>query len=233
MKLYSLVFAILFITTSVHSQVTENDSIKGKEVKKFYDTIANVPIELEEVYISNKYSINSADERKKFLLLQRRVVKVYPYAKISAERLNELNEGMEKLTSSRDKKKYFKMVENYLTTEFEAQLKKLTRKEGQILVKLIHRQTGKSTFDLIKELKSGWKAFWSNNTARLFDINLKAKYDPYNISEDFIIEGILFKAFSDGRLIKQAPKVAMNYSDLAKIWREKIKDRKEARENQD
>ncbi len=44
--------------------------------------------------------------------------------------------------------------------------KKIIRKDGQILVKLIHRQTGISTFDLIKEYKSGWKAFWANSAAK-------------------------------------------------------------------
>ena len=65
------------------------------------------------------------------------------------------------------------IVQKYIEEEFSAELKKLTRTEGQILIKLIHRQTGHTTFALIKELKSGWRAFWFNNTARLFDINLK------------------------------------------------------------
>ena len=136
---------------------------------------------------------------------------------------------MKALNSDRDKKKYFKLVENYLTGEFEGQLKKLSRKEGQVLVKLIHRQTGQSTFELIKELKSGWKAFWSNNTARLFDINLKTKFNPYAVSEDFIIEGILMSGFRDGILAKQGAKVEMNYPEMTSIWRAKIKAAKAAK----
>jgi len=73
---------------------------------------------------------------------------------------------MAKLKTQKEKKKYFKLVEKYLNEEFEPKLKKLSRKQGQILVKLIYRQTGKTTFDLIKDYKSGWKAFWSNNTAK-------------------------------------------------------------------
>ncbi len=212
-----------FMTTISFGQVTKIDTTEVEKPLVGIDTIAKMPIELEEVYVSNRYSIKSAEERKKFLILQRRVLKVYPYAKTAADRLTALNEGMKGLKSDRDKKKYFKLVENYLTNEFEGQLKKLSRKDGQILVKLIHRQTGSSTFDLIKELKSGWKAFWSNNTARLFDINLKTKYEPYAVSEDFIIEGILYKAFTDGRLPKQPAKIDMNYAELAKVWREKLK----------
>jgi len=223
MKSVKLVIAIFLIALTSNAQVTKKDTTEVEKPLVGYDTIANIPIELEEVYVSNRFNIKSAEERKKYLILQRRVLKVYPYAKIAADRLTALNQGMKDLKSERDRKKYFKLVENYLTNEFEEQLKKLSRKDGQILVKLIHRQTGETTFNLIKELKSGWKAFWSNNTARLFDINLKTNYDPYNVSEDFLIEGILYKAFSDGRLPNQPSKVAMNYGDLAKLWREKIK----------
>ncbi len=226
MKSLQLVIALFLITLASNAQVVKKDTVEVEKPLVGYDTIANVPIELEEVYISNKFNIKSAEERKRYLILQRRVIKVYPYAKVAADRLTALNNGMKGLKSDRDKKKYFKLVENYLTNEFEEQLKKLSRKDGQILVKLIHRQTGSSTFELIKELKSGWKAFWSNNTARLFDINLKTKYDPYVVSEDFLIEGILYRAFSDGRLPKQPAKINMNYADLAKIWKDKIKEAK-------
>jgi hypothetical protein len=221
MKSLQLVIATLLISFASNAQVIKSDTIKTNKILVGYDTIAKMPIELEEVYITNHYTIKSADERRRFLILQRRVLKVYPYAKTAADRLTALNEGMRGLTSDRDKRKYFKIVENYLTNEFEDQLKKLSRKDGQILVKLIHRQTGSSTYELIKDLKSGWKAFWSNNTARLFDINLKTKYEPYSVSEDFIIESILYRSFTDGRLVKQESKVPMNYAELAKLWRAK------------
>jgi hypothetical protein len=229
MKSLQLVIAIFLIAVASNAQVVKKDTTEVEKPLVGYDTIANIPIELEEVYISNRFSIKSAEERKRYLILQRRVIKTYPFAKVGADRLTALTNGMKALKSEKDKKKYFKLVENYLTDEFEAQLKKLSRKDGQILVKLIHRQTGSSTFDLIKNLKSGWKAFWSNNTARLFDINLKTHYDPYTVSEDFLIEGILYKAFTDGRLQKQPAKINLNYGELAKVWREKLKEAKEAK----
>ena len=139
-----VIFTLLFSTIS-NGQVLETDTVKVEIPAVFYDTIASTPIELEEVYVTNQYSLKSAEERKRFLILQRRVIKVYPFAKAAAERLTALNEGMKGLKSARDKRKYFKLVEDYLTNEFESQLKKLSRKDGQILVKLIHRQTGSST----------------------------------------------------------------------------------------
>jgi ABC-type transporter MlaC component len=233
MKSLLLIIILSFTSLASYGQIKESDTLATKEIPlEEKDSVEPVPIELEEVYITNQNNFKSADERKQYLILQRRVIRVYPYAKIAAERLTALDEGMKGLTSERDKKKYFKIVENYLTNEFEEQLKKLSRKDGQILVKLIHRQTGSSTYELIKELKSGWKAFWSNNTAKLFDINLKTKFQPYTVSEDFIIESILYKAFVDGRLVKQPSKVPMNYSELAKIWRARLKEIRDKREQE-
>lgn len=223
----SLLLVFLFSTFSF-SQGIKNDTLNIDAALVGSDTIVKLPIELEEVYISNnKSKFKSAEARKQYLILQRRVLKVYPFAKAAADRLTALKIGMDALKSDRDKKRYFKIVENYLTLEFEGQLKKLSRKDGQILVKLIDRQTGSSTFELIKDLKSGWKAFWSNNTARLFDINLKTKFDPLQVSEDMTIEGILYKSFTDGNLSRQPAKNGLSYISLLKSWNEKLKNDKE------
>ena len=78
----------------------------------------------------------------------------------------------------------------------------MSQKQGQILIKLIHRQTGITTYDLIKEYKSGWKAFWSNKTARLFNIDLKREYDPMEVPEDYYIETFLNQCFEEGKITK-------------------------------
>ena len=137
---------------------------------------------------------------------------------------------MAKLKTEREKKKYFKIAENYLENEFGERLKKFSRKDGQILIKLINRQTGKTTFTLVKDLKSGWKAFWSNNTARLFDLNMKDEYEPFDDLEDFYIESILIKAFNTSRLQKQNPAKPIDLAELSATWKEKINQSKKARE---
>ncbi|ELV7525527.1 DUF4294 domain-containing protein [Flavobacterium psychrophilum] len=223
MKYFLSLLAICLATTLTIGQVAKKDTTEIEKPLVAIDTIVKIPIELQEVYISNKRDFKSEEDQKRFYILQRRVLKVYPYAKTAADRLTTLNIGMQSLKSERDKRKYFKLVENYLTSEFEDQLKKLSRKDGQVLVKLIHRQTGSSTFNLIKELKSGWKAFWSNQTAKIFDINLKTTYDPYTVAEDLTIEGILYKAFFDGRLPKQPAKNDVSYAKLVKAWKESHK----------
>jgi len=217
-KLFFFVF-VLLLTLSAKAQIT-TDSIPKKEVvTEDNDTILDEPVQLEEVVVYKQKL--TTEEKKAFLLLQNRVYKVYPYAKTAAERLTVLNKNMDKMQTKREKKKYFKIVEDYIENEFTGQLKKLSRKQGQILVKLIHRQTGFTTFELIKDYKSGWKAFWSNNTARLFDINLKTKYQPYEVNEDFLIETILDRAFTRGRLVPQTPANPVDIDELTDYWEKK------------
>jgi hypothetical protein len=216
MKRILFIICFALFSTAVQAQVIQKESDLTVE----NDTILNDTIELPEIIVrKEKLDIEA---RKQFQLLQNRVLKVYPYAKITAERLTALNRGMANLKTEKEKKKYFKIVENYLTNEFEAKLKKLSRKQGQILVKLIHRQTGTTTYDLITNLKSGWKAFWSNVTAKLFDINLKTKYDPYQNNEDYLIESILVYAFETGRLQNQPPAIKVDFDNLSTVWQAKV-----------
>jgi len=216
MKIIKLSLFFLFLSITVNAQVIQKDTTKMGYVLIENDTIFNDTIQLEEIVISKgKIDVES---KKQFTLLKNRVYKTYPYAKLASERLTALNRGMASLKTNKEKKKYFKIVENYLTNEFEAQLKKLSRKQGQILIKLIHRQTGVTTFELVRNLKSGWTAFWSNTTAKMFNLNMKTQYLPYEVNEDFLIETILVRAFNSGRLIEQKSAKPVNHEDLTNFW---------------
>lgn len=228
MRKYIIGVIVLILNVfQASAQVVKIDSTEIEKKLDIKDTITQVSYQLEEVFVTNRaYNFKDDEERKRFMILRKRVFRTYPYAKIASDRLVALNNGMKVLKSERDKKKYFKLVEKYLTEEFEEQLKKLSRRDGQILVKLIHRQTGATTFKLISDLKSGWKAFWANNTASLFDINLKTPYQPDSVAEDYLIESILYRSFIDGNLSPQESKLGHKYSDLQKIWRQKVKELK-------
>ncbi|MBF05081.1 MAG: hypothetical protein CMP76_17525 [Flavobacterium sp.] len=215
----------LFVLTSISLKAQIQDTLRMNA----QDSTLLYSIQLDEIVVSKNDISGLDEERKKLLILKRRVYKTYPYAKLTSEKLLQLNATMAKLKTKKEKKKYFKIVEKYLQEEFEPKLKKLSRKDGQILVKLINRQTGETTFDLIKEYKSGWKAFWSNNTAKLFDINIKEEYKPYDRLEDFHIESILVTAFRQGSLENQASAKPIDLTQLASTWKEKIKKMKEER----
>jgi hypothetical protein len=221
MKIFNFILLFLLIAIPVKSQVIQTDTTKMGYVLTEKDDILNDTIKLEEIVVYKEKL--SPEDVKQFLILQNRVYKTYPYAKLASERLTVLNKGMSSLSTNKEKKIYFKIIENYLSAEFEAKLKKLSRKQGQILVKLIYRQTGTSTYDLVRNLKSGWKAFWSNTTASMFDINLKTKYAPFEVNEDYWIETILVRAFYNGRLLEQKPVNSIDYDELTTSWSQKSK----------
>jgi hypothetical protein len=219
MKLFKILAFSFFVSLSTYAQDTKKGNSQMGYVLTEADSIFGDTIVLPEIVIERHKM--SDEDRKQFLLLQKRVYATYPYAKIAAERLTSLNRGMGKFTNNKDKKRYFKIVEDYLSNEFEAKLKKLSKKQGQILVKLIDRQTGTTTYELIKNLKSGWKAFWSNTAASMFDINLKLKYQPFEVNEDYLIETILVRGFESGRLRKQEAAQPIDYDKLSDSWSEK------------
>ena len=183
------------------------------------DTITNNSINLNEVYILPKLKFTSNESRRRYLILQRKTIKVYPYAKLAAERLESLNERILNLKSKRKRKKYTRMVQKYIEGEFAEKLKKFTITEGQILIKLIHRQTGETAFELIKYLRSGWRAFWYNNTASLFNMSLKLPFDPKTSEEDYLIEDILQRQFQSGRLEYQKSFHEFDIYELLEHWK--------------
>lgn len=199
--------------------------------QKYADTLSvtinqygdeEVAYELEELFIN--FSKEEIERIKTMNILKRRILRVYPYVVATADNLTILNDNLAKMDTKRRRKNYIKRSEGYLNDQFEERLKKLSRKDGQILVKLINRQTGQTTFDLLKEFKSGWSAFWTNQTARLFDIDLKAKYNPAQTLEDFYIEEIIQELRQKNKIDYRAPAL---YSDLEKLqneWREKLGD---------
>ena len=182
------------------------------------DSIPRTAINLEEVILLHKLKFDNKKDRIRYLILRRKTLKVYPYAKLAADRLDSLTKHLAKLTKKRDKKRYTKRIQKYIEGEFSDELKKMTRTEGQILVKLIHRQTGRTTFDLIKELRSGWRAFWYNTTASMFDISLKREFDPVNEEEDYLIEDILQRSFQSGGLVRQESAIPFDFYDLTDKW---------------
>ncbi|HAH33495.1 MAG TPA: DUF4294 domain-containing protein [Flavobacteriaceae bacterium] len=182
------------------------------------DTIPREYIGLEEVVLLNKLSFNNKVDRRRYLILRRKTRKVYPYAKLASERLLTMTSRLQTIKKKRQAKKYTKRIQKYIEQEFSEKLKKLTKTEGQILVKLIHRQTGTTAYDLVKELRTSWRAFWYNTTASLFDISLKQTYTPYNVEEDYLIEDILERSFQAEILQRQPPFFEIDFLELSSHW---------------
>ena len=210
----------MFFPVLLFAQVTDivQDSTAVTYLIIEGDSVPRTSINLDEVMLLHKLKFDSKKDRIRYLILRRKTIKVYPYAKMAADRLDSLNTRLELMTKERDKRRYTKMIQKYIEGEFSDELKKMTRTEGQILVKLIHRQTGRTTFELVKELRNGWRAFWYNTTASMFDISLKKEFDPVNEKEDYLIEDILQRNFQSGRLERQKSAIPFNFYDLTDKW---------------
>ena len=200
------------------AQKKEQDSIVTEYIIIKGDSVPRTSIDLDEVMLLHKLKFDSKEDRRRYLILRRKTIKVYPYAKLASERLDSLTFRLNRLERKGDKKRYAKKIQKYIEGEFSDELKKLTRTEGQILVKLIHRQTGRTTFDLIKDLRNGWRAFWFNNTAKLFDISLKEEFDPLNEKEDYLIEDVLQRNFQNGQLERQKSALGFDFLELTNKW---------------
>lgn len=184
------------------------------------DTIINSSIELKEVILFQPLRFYNYDEAKQYVILRERTFRVYPYAKMAADRLNILTGRLEQIKSKRKRRKYLKRLESFIYDEFEKELKKLSRSQGRILIKLVHRQTGETTHQLVKDLRNGWRAFIYQTTASLFKLSLKETYDPETVYEDYLIEDILQRAFSEDRLERQDAALDYDLDSLYQYWKE-------------
>ena len=211
-------FIVFFITYSVsYCQVIQSDSLVDY-IKIKGDSIVRSSIDLDQVVLLPKMKHRSSDEIRKYLILKRKTLKVYSYAVLASERLTKLNERLSNIKRRRNRKDYTKKVQKFIVNEFYDELSKFTQTEGQILIKLIHRQTGSTTYRLIKELRNGWSAFWYNNTARIFNMSLKKEFNPLEIKEDYLIEDIIQRAIRDKKIEYQKPYYIYDLFELNIKW---------------
>lgn len=159
------------------------------------DTIPMVNLPVVDIY--DAIDPAQAANLKKYLKLRRDVLRAYPYAKLAAQQLQFINDSTAKIKSERARKKFIKETEQELKEKFEKDLKNLTYTQGRILIKLIDRETGNTSYKLVKELRGSLQAFFWQSMARLFGSNLKSEYDAEG--EDRMIEGIV-QAIERGEL---------------------------------
>lgn len=222
MKNYIYAFVLMFQST-LFAQVNDwNTYVDTLGIRITEEGEEEIDFIMADLYIN--FTKEELQRKKTLEILKRRISRVYPYVQATAENLVILNRNLETMKTNSQKRAYIKRAEKYLNGQFKEKLKKMSRKDGQILVKLINRQTNKTTFELVKEFKSGWSAFWSNQTAKLFDINLKTKYNPYETLEDFYIEYLLMEFEKTGRIPYKKPEMPINRSQVLESWKTKLGD---------
>jgi hypothetical protein len=128
---------------------------------------------------------------RQYTLLEFRVKKVYPIAKLAGIKIAEYNRVYLSFNTERERKDYVKNIEKELFATYEKEIRSMSIGQGRILIKLIDRETGKSSYNIIKEFKGGFSAFFWQGIAHLFGNNLKSEYDAAN--EDQMIEYIIWQ----------------------------------------
>ena len=182
--LFSTLLIVLFLLPAF-SQEQQSSIAFAKIVDG--DTIPIV--ELKEVNISSYRILKKNRDIRKWRRLVKNVKKVYPYAKIAGYKLGQYNEILLATEDEKERKKIIKKAEKEIKSEFGDDLKRLTITQGKILLRLIDRETGNSSYNLVKDLRGGFSAFFYQTFALLFGYNLKVKYDP--LIEDNEIELIV------------------------------------------
>ncbi len=148
-------------------------------------------IRLRTVYIIPARKFKNERERKRYSRLVRDIKKVYPLAVEARNRFYYIQSELEKIKDPVKQKKFLKEQEQLLREEFEDDIRHLTIRQGRLLIKLIDRETDKTSYELIKELKGSFSAFFWQTVARFFGENLKDQYDP--AQEDKYIEEIVHR----------------------------------------
>jgi hypothetical protein len=194
MKLFRTALLLTSLLTilsneSVKAQVEfgKNDTLMVQAVVVDGDTIPFAYLPMVNIYSQRIFKSKRA--QVKYTKLRRDVIKVWPYAKLAGEKFQQLEKELAMTNDKRVQKALVDKTETEIMQKFEADLKKLTITQGKILIKLIDRQTGNTSYRVLQDLKGNLNAFFWQSLARLFGSNLKSHYDPYG--EDAEIEKII------------------------------------------
>lgn len=196
MKFIGFLLLCYCVLGNVNAQTQKPPPMKmGKnDTIKTYVTVVDgqaIPwIMYGEVKIVDTRIFKSQADRDAYNRLVYNVRKVWPYAQFAGQRYQQLQRDLALTADKHKQKELVAACNNQIKDLFKREIENLTISQGEVLIKLIDRQTGNTSYDLVKELKGGLDAFMLQSVARLFGHNLKETYDT---DEDRDIESIIQK----------------------------------------
>ena len=146
-------------------------------------------MQLREIVIYPRPTFKTEKAEKEYKRLVYNFKKTYPYALIAKQRLHEMDSVVATIASEEERKAYLSRKEKELFKEFSAPLKKLTYSQGRLLMRLIDREVGQTSYYLIRDLRGRFVAFFWQGIAKLFGADLKKPYDKYG--EDKPVEDMI------------------------------------------
>lgn len=186
------IFLVLLLSGLYINTIQAQQEVELKGILSEDEDTLLLANQLPTVHILSKRNFNSLQEKADFYKLQAYVKIVYPYAKLAAAWYQKIHADLEFIDKKRKQNKYLKRTEKELRNEFEDKLKKLTVKQGKLLVMLINRETENNCYTLIQELKSPIAAYsWNFWAKKKYGYDLKSPYIPENnLDIEWIIKQI-------------------------------------------
>ena len=145
------------------------------------DTLPAVDLNGVVIFPPGKFDTRKDAARFDRLVYNIRIV--YPYARLAGIKLKQIKSVLDTIKNDKQRKAFLRKSEKELDAQFGDQIRDMTYSQGKILIKLIYRETGASTFVIVKELKGGFNAFIWQTLARIFGYDLKTIYDPQGQDE--------------------------------------------------
>lgn len=180
-----IVFLILFFMNDSFAQKRDSSSMMG--IIHNGDTIIHK--NLIEITVIPPREFKNARQARRYGRFVDKVKKVYPYAQLAGDMLDEYEPRYLALESDKERRQMMKDLEQQLLDEYKDDLKRMTLSEGKILLKLIDRETSQTSYALIKDFRGGVSATFWQGIARLFGSNLKSGYEPQG--EDQMLEEVV------------------------------------------
>ena len=166
---------------------------------KIYKINGEQVIVMDELTLRANPHFNNQLDRNYYFFLNKKLNRVYPLFLDALEQYRDIQKESANMKGS-DRSRYMKQRQTQLAASYEKQLRGLTTSEGQVFAKLMNRATGKTVYEIIKELRGGWSAFWWNVKGNIADVSLKTPYDPHRFRDDLFIESLLQSNWNLGYL---------------------------------
>jgi len=149
-----------------------------KQKARIYEINGEKVVVMDELLLMQRPHFNNQLDRNFYYFLNKKLNRVYPYFITALEQYRDIQDELSKIDDDR-KRAYIRKRQEGLANQYETQLRDLTTTEGRIFAKLMHRATGKTVYEIIKELRGNWSAFWWNVKGNIADVDIKEPYDPH------------------------------------------------------
>ncbi|WP_018674594.1 DUF4294 domain-containing protein [Riemerella columbina] len=172
----------------------------AKQQAKIYEIEGETVVVFDEVKILHKPKFNNQLDKNYYFFLNKKLNRVYPLFLTALEQYQTIEKQTSQMQYKVEIRKFTKQKQQELAAEYESKLRNLTTSEGRIFAKLMCRATGKTVYEIIKELRGGWSAFWWNVKGDIADVDIKEPYNPHKYRHDEYVESLLQSYWNKGLL---------------------------------